>query len=142
MDLNLWQIWCISGVIFFIIEVFSPTMFFFNLALACFVVAISAWLGLALILQVIIFGIFSTIFLLWLRPFFIKTKNGDKPETLEMYVGKTATVLEDIDAENGKIAIFGEEWQAKSLNGEKIAKGGYAKIIKNDSIIMYVVPLE
>ena len=59
-----------------------------------------------------------------------------------MYVGKTATVLEDIDAENGKIAIFGEEWQAKSLNGEKIAKGGYAKIIKNDSIIMYVVPLE
>lgn len=142
MDLNLWQIWCISGVIFFIIEVFSPTMFFFNLALACFVAAISAWLGLALIWQVIIFGIFSTIFLLWLRPFFIKTKNGNKPETIEMYVGKTATVLEDIDAKNGKIAIFGEEWQAKSLNGEKIAKGSYAKIIKNDSIIMYVVPLE
>lgn len=142
MDLNLWQIWCISGVIFFIIEVFSPTMFFFNLALACFVVAISAWLGLTLIWQVLIFGIFSAVFLVWLRPFFIKTKNGNKPETIEMYVGKTASVIEDIDAEKGKIAIFGEEWQAKSLNGEKIANGTYAKIIKSDSIIMYVVPIE
>jgi len=114
MELHLWQIWCISGVIFFIIEVFSPAMFFFNLALACLIVAIVAWLGLALIWQVIIFGIFSAIFLIWLRPLLIKTKNGEKPETVEMYIGKTATVLEDIDTENGKIAIFGEEWQAKS----------------------------
>ena len=142
MELLLWQVWCISGVIFFIIEIFSPTMFFFNLALACFLSAISAWFGLALIWQVVLFGLFSTIFLLWLRPILIKTKNGDKPETTEMYIGKTATVVEDIDSEQGRIAIFGEEWQAKSLNGEKITKGSYAKIIKNDSIIMYVVPIE
>ncbi len=142
MDLLLWQLWCISGVIFFIIEVFSPSMFFFNLALACFISAVAAYLGLAILWQVIIFGVFSSIFLVWLRPLLIKTKNGNKPETTEMYVGKTATVIEDIDSEKGRIGIFGEEWQAKSLNGEKIEKGNYAKIIKNDSIIMYVVPIE
>lgn len=142
MNLLLWQIWCISGVIFFIIEVFSPAMFFFNLALACFIAAIAAYLGLILVGQVLLFGVFSAIFLIWLRPLLIKTKNGDKPETIEMYVGKTANVLSDIDSENGRISIFGEEWQAKSLNGEKIKKGQYVKIMKNDSIVMYVIPIE
>lgn len=141
MDIQLWQIWCISGVILFIIEVFSPSMFFFNLALACFVSAIVASLGVDLIWQVLVYGLFSTIFLIWLRPFLIKTQNGEKPETTEMYVGKTATVVEDVDAENGRIAIFGEEWQAKSLNGETIAKGRYVKIVKNDSIVMFVEPI-
>ena len=142
MELFLWQIWCISGVIFFIIEMFTPVLFFFNLGLACFIAAITAYFGIPLIYQVLIFGVFSAIFLIWLRPFLIRKKNGDKPETIEMYVGKTASVIETVDEEKGRISIFGEEWQAKSLNGEVIPKGSYVKIIKNDSIVMYVVPLE
>ena len=142
MALHLWQIWCISGVVFFIIEMFTPVLFFFNLALGCFIAAICAYFGLALIWQVLIFGFFSTIFLIWLRPFLIKKKNGNKPETIEMYAGKTASVVETVTENSGRIAIFGEEWQAKSLNGETIEKGKYAKIVKNDSIVFYVVPIE
>lgn len=59
-----------------------------------------------------------------------------------MYIGKTANVIETVDANNGRIAVFGEEWQAKSLNGEVIEKGQQVKIIKNDSIVMFVVPVE
>ena len=77
-----------------------------------------------------------------METFLIQKKNGDKPETIEMYSGKTAKVIETVTAENGRIAVFGEEWQAKSLNGEVIEKGSYAKIVKNDSIVMYVVPVE
>ena len=51
-------------------------------------------------------------------------------------------MLETVTENNGRIAIFGEEGQAKSLNGETIEKGAQAKIVKNDSIIMYVVPIE
>lgn len=142
MELQLWHLWCISGVLFFIIEMFTPVLFFFNLGLACFITSIGAYLGLALIYQVLVFALFSAIFLIWLRPFLFKKKNGDKPETIEMYVGKTAHVIETTDEEKGRIAIFGEEWQAKSLNGEVIEKGNYAKIVKNDSIIMYIVPIE
>ena len=140
---QLWQIWCIAGVIFFIIEMFTPVMFFLNLGFACFIAAIGAQMGIEPIYQVLVFGIFSAIFLIWLRPFLLKKKNGsDKPETVEMYIGKTANVLETVTENNGRIAIFGEEWQAKSLNGETIEKGAQAKIVKNDSIIMYVVPIE
>ena len=142
MALHLWQIWCISGVVFFIIEMFTPVLFFFNLALGCFITAICAYFGLALIWQVLIFGFFSTIFLIWLRPFLIKKQNSDKPETIEMYAGKTASVVETVTENSGRIAIFGEEWQAKSLNGETIEKGKYAKIVKNDNIVFYVVPIK
>ena len=142
MVLDFWQIWCVAGVIFFIIEVFSPAMFFFNLALACLGVAVIAYLGFAIIWQVLVFGLLSAIFLIWLRPLCIKNQNQDRTETTDMYVGKTATVIEDVNSENGKIAVFGEEWQAKSLNGEQISKGSYVKIVKNDSIVMFVVPAE
>lgn len=140
---QLWQIWCIAGVLFFIIEIFTPVMFFLNLGIACFIAALCAHFGLSSIYQVIVFGIFSAIFLIWLRPFLIKKKKeNDTPETIDMYIGKTADVIETVTAKSGKIAIFGEEWQAVSLNGEVIEQGNQAKIVKNDSIIMYVIPQE
>lgn len=143
LNFHLWQIWCIAGVVFFIIEMFTPVMFFLNIGFACFIAAIGAGLGLEPIYQVIVFGVFSAIFLLWLRPFLIKRKNGtDNPETIEMYIGKTANVVNTVSADSGRIAVFGEEWQAKSLNGEVIEKGSQVKIMKNDSIVMYVVPIE
>lgn len=143
LNFHLWQIWCIAGVVFFIIEMFTPVMFFLNIGFACFIAAISAALGIEPIYQVLIFGVFSAIFLLWLRPFLIKRKNSsDTPETIEMYIGKTANVINTVTAEDGRIAVFGEEWQAKSLNGEVIEKGSQVKIMKNDSIVMYVVPIE
>lgn len=143
LNFHLWQIWCIAGVVFFIIEMFTPVMFFLNIGFACFIAAIGAGLGLEPIYQVIVFGVFSAIFLLWLRPFLIKRKNGtDTPETIEMYIGKTANVVNTVSANSGRIAVFGEEWQAKSLNGEVIEKGSQVKIMKNDSIVMYVVPIE
>ena len=136
--ISLWQIWCIAGVILCIIEIFTPAMFFLNLGFACFVAAISAALHFSLTIQVVVFAVFSVIFLLWLRPFLLKQKNSGEPETIEMYIGKSAKVIEKITPQGGRIAIFGEEWQAKSLNEEVFEPGEEVKIVKNDSIVMYV----
>ena len=136
--LNLWQIWVIAGVILCIVEIFTPAMFFLNIGLACFIASIIAALGFAGIWQVIIFGLFSAIFLIWLRPLLLKQKQSEKPETIEMYIGKTAKVIEKVTKDNGKIAIFGEEWQAKSINDEVFEVGDNVKIVKNESIVMFV----
>ena len=136
--LNLWQIWVIAGVILCIVEIFTPAMFFLNIGLACFIASIIAALGFAGIWQVVIFGIFSAIFLIWLRPLLLKQKQSEKPETIEMYIGKTAKVIEKVTKDNGKIAIFGEEWQAKSINDEVFEVGNNVKIVKNESIVMFV----
>lgn len=135
---SLWQIWCIAGVLFCITEMFTPAMLFLNIGFACFTAAIAAAFGLAIVWQVGIFGVFSAIFLIWLRPYLLKQKNSGNPETVEMYIGKTAKVIEKVTKSNGKIAIFGEEWQAKSLNDEEFEPNTEVKIVKNDSIIMYV----
>lgn len=137
-SISLWQLWCIAGVALCITEIFTPAMFFLNLGFACFIAAISAALGLTLTIQVIVFGIFSAVFLIWLRPFLMKHKHSGQPETIEMYKGKTAKVLKKVTPQDGKIAVFGEEWQAKSLHEEEFEPGTEVKIVENDSIVMYV----
>lgn len=135
---SLWQVWCIAGVALCIIELFTPAVFFLNIGLACFVAAICAAIGLEGIWQVAVFGLFSAIFLIWLRPFILKRKNNPTPETIEMYKDKIAKVIEKVTPHGGKIAIFGEQWQAKSINDEEFETNTEVKIVKNISIVMYV----
>ena len=135
---ELWQIWCSAGVVFFIIELFTPLLFFFNLALACFIAALCAAFGLVLIGQVIVFAVFSAIFLLWLRPFLVKRKKNSENETVDMYTGKTARVIKTVTKDGGRIYIFDEEWPAVSVNGEVYNEGDAVTIVKTQDMLMYV----
>ena len=54
------------------------------------------------------------------------------------YIGQTARAEEDITNSSGVISIYGERWEARSENGTTIEKGSEVKIIRNESIIMYV----
>ncbi len=135
-----WQLWCLVSIIFFIVEMFTPVNFFLNLGLACLISALVAYLGGSFALQVILFAVFGALFLIFLRPFLVyKKKSGEKEgEFDEKYKGKNAVVTEKITQESGRIAIYGETWQAKTENGEEIEEGSQVKIVKIDSIVMYV----
>lgn len=136
--MELWQLWCLIGIVFCIIEIFTPTMFFLNLGLACFVSGLAGYLGADFTMQVWAFAVFAAICLIFLRPFLLnKSKNADS-DYADKYKDKTAVVVEKITNEGGRVAIYGETWQAKSLNGEEIEKDTQVKIIKLDSITMYV----
>ena len=136
--MELWQLWCLIGVVFCIIEVFTPSMFFLNLGLACFVSGIAGYLGANFTVDVIVFALFAALFLVFLRPLLLaKSKNADS-DYEDKYNGKTAVVTEKIGADGGRIAIYGETWQAKSLNGEEIEKDSHVKIVKLESITMFV----
>ena len=54
------------------------------------------------------------------------------------YIGQIAKADEEITASSGVISIYGERWEARSENGSVIEKGSEVKIIRNESIIMYV----
>ena len=140
--LSLWQIWSIAGVFLCIVEIFTPAMFFLNLGLACFVSALASFAGASLTVQVVVFAAFSAVFLIWLRPYLLKQKNSGNPETVGLYIGKTAKVLEKVSSLGGRISIFDEEWQAKSVNeDDEFNPGEKVRIVKNDSIVMYVEKL-
>lgn len=136
--MELWQLWCLIGIIFFIVEMFTPVTFFLNLGLACFISALAAFLGANFTVQVLIFSVFAALFLILLRPVLMRRINGKASEFDEKYKDKTAIVVEKITAESGRIAIYGETWQAKSLNGEEIEKEAQVKIEKIESIVMFV----
>lgn len=134
-----WQLLIITGIIFLIIEMLTPVMFFLNLALACFITAIIALFLVDWNVLIPIFVVFSAIFLIFLRPILIKNReNGKKTGVEEKYIGKTAKVTETVTENSGVISIYNERWEARSETGEEIPAGSDVKIVRNESLILYV----
>jgi len=134
-----WQFLIIIGIVFIIIEIFTPVMFFLNLALACFLTAGLAFFVTDWNILIPVFAIASLMFLMVLRPILIKTKkNGEKTGVDEKYIGKIAKVTDTITVNSGVISIYNERWEARLNSGEEIPAGAEVKIIRNESLVLYV----
>lgn len=134
-----WQLLIVAGIVLIIIEIFTPVMFFLNLALACFITAIFAWFIFDWNVLIPIFVVFSLIFLLFLRPILVKKRNNEqKTGVEEKYIGKTAKVTQTVTSTNGVISIYNERWEARSNTGEEIPEGSEVKIVRNESLILFV----
>ena len=137
--MNLWQILAVCGIGFIILEIFTPSMFFLNFALASFITAgLSLWIKDLGYLTVIFF-ILSFVSFIFLRPIIMKRYNKTKETGISSkYIGQIVKAETDIDANSGIITIYGERWEARSENGAVIPQGSEVKIVNNESIIMYV----
>lgn len=134
-----WHLILIVGILFLIIEIFTPVLFFLNFALACFVTAILALFISDWNVLIPVFVILSAAFLLFLRPLLIKARtNGQKTGVEEKYIGKIAKVTDTITPNSGVISIYNERWEARSNNGEEIPAGSDVKIVRNESLILFV----
>lgn len=134
-----WQLLLIAGIVFIIIEIFTPVMFFLNLALACFITAVFAWFIFDWNVLIPIFAVFSLVFLLFLRPILIRRgNNGPKTGVEEKYIGKKVKVTQTVTSTSGVVSIYNERWEARSESGEEIPEGSEAKIVRNESLILFV----
>lgn len=134
-----WQFLLVIGLFFLLIEILFPMVFFLNFAIACFLTAIFGLFIVSWNFLIPIFIVFSIIFLMFLRPILIKSRNGDKKTGVEeKYIGKIAKVKETITSTNGVISIYNERWEARSENGEEIPVGTEVKILRNESLLLYV----
>lgn len=139
----MWQIILGVGIIFLLLEIFIPSMFFINFALAAGVCAVVSLFYQSIFGLVIIFSILSLIFIFVLRPIFQKKlPNEEKTGIEEKYIGKIAKAIEDINKDNGAISIYDERWQARNIDDSIIEKGSNVKIIKNESLIMIVQKID
>lgn len=142
--MEIWHIWAIIGFIFLLIEMFTPTTFFLTLAGASFFAGIASYVypdntGV----QVGAFVIFLPVFYYAIRPLMIKNDNTPQETGMEAkYLGQTAIVSKVIGKTGtngiGEIKIYGEVWQAKSCDGSEIPIDTMVKIVKNESLIMFV----
>ena len=137
--MHLWELLGIVGIAFLILEMFTPSMFFLNFSLAAFITAVISVFTKNPYTLVITFFVFSFVSFAFLRPILVKRFCKSKETGLEnKYIGKTARAEEDITDSCGAISIYGERWDARSEHGNVISKGCEVKIVRNESIIMYV----
>lgn len=134
-----WQLLLITGIVCIIIEMLAPVLFFLNLALACFITAVVAIFILDWNILVPVFVVFSLLFLIFLRPILVsKREDGQKTGVEEKYIGRIAKVIQPVSSTSGGVSIYDERWNARSVSGEEFPVGTEVKIVKNDSLILYV----
>lgn len=142
--MQIWQIWAIIGFIFLFIEMMTPVLFFLTLAGASFFAGIAAYkwpenTGA----QVTAFVIFLPVFYFSIRPFMQKKDKEPSSTGIDAkYIGQTAIVTKPVGKKEtngvGEIKIYGEVWQAKSCDGKEIGVDSIVRIVKNESLIMFV----
>ena len=135
----LWEFIVICGIVFVLLELFIPSMFFLNFAVAAFITAVISLFTAKLIALTLVFFVFSFLSFAFLRPLLLK-RRGKELETgvNDKYIGKKAKVIEDVSGENGAISIYDERWNARTDDGSVIPAGTEVVIIKNDSLTMFV----
>lgn len=141
--MTMWQFICIIGVAFVILEIFTPSMFFLNFAVAAFLTALVSVFVVHKFTLVLVFFVLSFLSFAFLRPMLLRRNSKDTETGVEgKYIGKTAKVTEDVSGNSGVITIYGERWDARVCDGSTIPAGSDVCIEKNDGLIMFVTKLE
>ena len=138
----LWQLFGIIGIAAIILEIVVPSAFFLNFAVAGFLTAIISLFVNSMQALIIDFVILSLLSILLIRPLLLGARKSDEKskEIDNMYIGKTVKVVEPVTKSSGTVSIFEERWDARLNDPEAddIPAGCEAKIIKTDSLILYV----
>ncbi|MBE7702717.1 MAG: NfeD family protein [Cyanobacteria bacterium SIG28] len=134
-----WELWGVVGFIFLILEIFTPSMFFLNFAVSAFITAVASLFIETTFYLILVFAVFSLVSFVFLRPILVRKFSKAKETGMNSkYIGQIAKVEKEINAHEGVITIYGERWEARSENGAVISQGSEVKIVRNESIIMYV----
>lgn len=139
--MELYQIWAIVCLLFLFAEMMTPSLFFLNLSLGCAVAGIFGYYDFSYTVQIWVFVIVSILCLIILRPILLNNKKKSNVNSVieGKYIGLEAIVVEDIkENDTGKIKVFDEIWSAKSITGEVLLAGLKVKIVKNESLTMFV----
>lgn len=141
--MSLWLILLIVSIVFLIMEMFTPTLFFINLSIAAAVSAFIAYCGYSGTVITFVFLIVSIAAIGLIRPFLMDKMYNKKNVTGldDKYIGKIAKVVSEITKSGGRVSIYGEEWQAKLSEDSSescVAANEQVKIVSIDSIVFTV----
>ena len=143
---NLWLLWIIISIVCLILELSSGDFFILCFAIGAAASSIFAGCGLSLTWQIIIFAVVSALSLFLLRPALLRKLHQPHRERLsnaEAMVGQTGRVSEDIETNGyGRVAIDGDDWKARSADGSPISRDTRVQVLKVDSIILTVKPID
>jgi membrane protein implicated in regulation of membrane protease activity len=129
-----WHFWAITGVVFWIIELFTPGLFVMGVfGTACLVAVPFAVVVMSLKIQLMAFGIAAGIMALGIRPLIMKHCYGREVRVrtnIDALIDRSCSVIEEIDsiAGTGRVKIGGEIWRAIASDASLIAVGRKVRV--------------
>jgi membrane protein implicated in regulation of membrane protease activity len=143
MNIEIWQLWMLAAVIFFILEMFTPSFFMACIGIGCAAGSVTAMLGGGAIAQLLFFSLATLAAFFGVRPLVMRyfyRKSDTVRTNVDSLAGRTARVSERLDpaAGQGRVVIDGDDWKAVSENSIAIEKGEPVEIVKVDSVILVV----
>jgi len=145
-----WFVWSLIGLACIGLEMLMPgfVIFFFGIGgLATALFSLIPFVSGMLWLQVLLFVVFSTLSLVFLRKRFSRIFGGTifdshKGNPEEAGIGKTAEVIETVGVvTEGRIRFQGTSWKAHCREGE-IAPGKTVRIVSREGMTYLVEPAE
>jgi len=142
-DILNWHWWMYTGILLFIIEIFSLSFIFACLGIGAISAAIGAYLGYDLDAQLVVFAITTLVSLFLIRPLLYNKgiRDVDKIKTnTDALVGRIGLVTQTIDNANnkGRVSIDGDQWRAHALNNDIIEEHTQVEIVDIESTIVTV----
>jgi membrane protein implicated in regulation of membrane protease activity len=121
-----WIVWLVLAALLGVAEVMTTTLAFGLLAVAAGVAAVVGGVGLGLPFQIGAFAVAAAAGLGVVRP--LAVRHIRQPPLLRTgtsaLVGRSATVLEEVTAQGGRIRIGGEVWSARSYDESQVVPAG------------------
>ena len=127
LNISMTTVWLVAMIVLLVVEASVPGLVSIWFALGAFAAMVSSLLNAPLWLQCLWFALVS-IASLWLtRPFVKRFVNSrTTPTNLDMVLGETCLVIEDIDnvQGTGAVSVGGKEWTARMENNADTARKG------------------
>ena len=130
-----WVVWAVAAAALAAGEAATAALVLGPLALAAAIAAIVAAAGAGVVAQALVFIVASVATLGLLRP--IALRHMKQPPHVRTgaaaLIGTSATVLEQVDRDGGRVKIGGEIWSARSYDEDQVIEpGDRVEVLKID----------
>lgn len=146
MDFEIWHIWFIATILFFLLEIFLPSFVAACIGVGTLAAGIIAFAGMNLEIQLLVFALSTLLAVFLIRPFMLKyahKRSDNTPTNVDAIIGRVGKVSETVgpNLHMGRVILDGDNWKAKSETGAEIQENAEVIVTKIESIILTVKPL-
>ncbi|MEX2270964.1 MAG: NfeD family protein [Vicinamibacterales bacterium] len=141
----LWWHWLAVGLILVLLEMAAPGGFFvifFGLAAIAVGLLVFAGISGPLWMQLLLFSVLSTVFLLLFRNPLMRRMRLDRgTDEIDNLTGEPAKAIEDFGpGEQGRVELRGSIWTARNGGAAPIARGARVRVVAVDRLTVVVIP--
>lgn len=130
-----WYWWVAGAFLLVVVEMVSLDLVLIMFAGGAVAASVASALGAPLIVQILVFGVVSTLLLFALRPWLLKYLRQRTPLTetnVHAQVGRIGTVVSEVTDDGGRIKLVGEVWTARSAADQRFPVGTDVRVVRID----------